>query len=46
MTTNNKIRDEILQYDVNREATKISALLSREIDKHEYLADKSNNRAC
>ena len=32
-----KIRDEILQYDINREAAKISALSSGKIDKCEYL---------
>ena len=33
-----KIRDEKLQYDINREAAKISTLLSGKIDKYEYLA--------
>ena len=37
MTTDDKIRDEKLQYDINREAAKISALSSGKIDKHEYL---------
>ena len=37
MTTEDQIRDETLQYDINREATKISALLSGKIDKYEYL---------
>ena len=37
MTIDDKIRDEKLQYDVNREATKISTLSSREIDKYKYL---------
>ena len=37
MTTDDKIRDEKLQYDINREAAKISALSSWKIDKHEYL---------
>ena len=32
-----KIRDEKLQYAVNREAEKISALSSGKIDKYEYL---------
>ena len=32
MTTDNKIRDEKLKYNVNREAAKLSTL-SREIDK-------------
>ena len=30
-------RDEKLQYDINREAANISALLSDKIDKYEYL---------
>ena len=37
MTIDDKIRDEKLQYDINREAVKISALSSGNIDKHEYL---------
>ena len=37
MTIDDKIRDEKLQYDINREATKISALSSRKIDKYEFL---------
>ena len=37
MTTNDKIKDEKLQYDINREAAKISALSSGKIDKYEYL---------
>ena len=37
MTTDDKIRDENLQYDINIEAAKISALLSGKIDKYEYL---------
>ena len=32
-----KIRYEKLQYDINREAAKISALSSGKIDKYEYL---------
>ena len=32
-----QIRDERLQYDINREATKISALSSQKIDKYEYV---------
>ena len=31
------MRDEKLQYDINREVAKISALSSRKIDKYEYL---------
>ena len=37
MTTDDKIRDDKLQYDINREAAKISALSSRKIGKYEYL---------
>ena len=37
MTIDDKLRDEKLQYDINREAAKISALLSGKIDKYEYL---------
>ena len=37
MTINDQIRDEKLQYDVNREAAKISALSSGKIQKYEYL---------
>ena len=37
MTTDDKIKDEKLQYDINREAAKISALSSSKIDKYEYL---------
>ena len=37
MTTEDKIKDEKLEYDVNREAAKISALSSGKIDKYEYL---------
>ena len=33
----NKIRDEKLQYDVNKKAVKISALSSEKINKYEYL---------
>ena len=32
-----KIRDEKLQYNINRKAGKISALSSGKIDKYEYL---------
>ena len=35
MTTDDKIRDEKLQYDINREAAK-SALSSKKIEKYEY----------
>ena len=32
-----KIRDEKLQYDINREEAKIFALSSGKIDKYEYI---------
>ena len=38
MIINQKIRDEKLQYDINKEAAKISALSSGKIDKYKYLA--------
>ena len=37
MTVNDQIRNEKLQYDINREAAKISALPSGKIQKYEYL---------
>ena len=37
MTIEDQIRDEKLQYDINREAAKISVLPSGKIDKYEYL---------
>ena len=37
MAIDDKIIDEKLQYDINREAAKISALSSSKIDKYEYL---------
>ena len=37
MIIDDKIRDEILQYDISREAAKISALSSGKSDKYEYL---------
>ena len=37
MTINDQTRDEKLQYDINREAAKISALSSVKIHKYEYL---------
>ena len=37
MTINDQIRDWKLQYDINREAAKISALSSGKIHKHKYL---------
>ena len=37
MTIDDKIRDEKLQCNIDRETAKISALSSGKIDKHEYL---------
>ena len=37
MTLEDQFKDEKLQYDINREASKISALSSGKIDKYEYL---------
>ena len=37
MTIEDQIKDEKLQYDINREAAKISALSSGKLDKYEYL---------
>ena len=36
MTIDDKIRDGKLQYDINREAAKISAISSGKIDEYEY----------
>ena len=48
MTTNDQIKDEKLQYDINREAAKISALSSGKIHKYKYLTGEdilpSNNQ--
>ena len=37
MTVEDHIKDKKLQYDINREAAKISALSSGKIDKYEYV---------
>ena len=37
MTIEDQIKDEKLQYDIDREAAKISALSSGKLDKYEYL---------
>ena len=37
MTIKDNIRDEKQQYNINREAAKIAALLPRKIDKYGYL---------
>ena len=42
MTNDGKIKNENLQYNINREAVKISALSSCEINKYEYLAGEKN----
>ena len=40
MKIDDQNRDEKLQYDINREAAKISALSSGKIDKYEYLTSE------
>ena len=40
MTIEYQIKDEKLQYDINREAAKISVLSSGKIDKYEYLTSE------
>ena len=37
MKIDDKIKDEKLQYDINREVAKISALLSGKTEKYKYL---------
>ena len=37
MTIDDQIKDDELQYDINRKATKISALSSGKINKYKYL---------
>ena len=37
MTIDDKIRDEKLQYNINREGPKIPALSSGKIDQYEFL---------
>ena len=37
MAIDDQVKDEKLQYDINREAAKISALSSGKINKYEYL---------
>ena len=41
MSINDQIRDEKLQYDIDREAVKISALSSGKIHKYEYLTGEN-----
>ena len=40
MVIDGNIQNEKLEYDINREAAKISALSSGKIDKYEYLTDE------
>ena len=40
MTIDDKTKDKKLQYNINREAAKISALLSGKFDKYEYLTNE------
>ena len=40
MTIDHQIEDEKLQYDINREATKISALSSDKTGKYDYLIEE------
>ena len=40
MTIDEKIKEENLPYDINREAAKISALSSGQTDKYEHLASE------
>ena len=40
MIINEKIREEKLQYDINKEAPKISAFSSANFNKYEYLTGK------
>ena len=42
MGIDDKIRDEKVQYDINREVTKKSALSLGKIDKYEFLTDEEN----
>ena len=43
MTINDKIRDEKLHYDINRDAAKISAWSSGKIRKYEYLTGEDTS---
>ena len=40
MTIDDQIKDEKIQYDIYRQASKVSALSSRKIDKYEYFTGK------
>ena len=41
MTINDQIKDEKLQYNINREAAKISVLSSGKLHKYEYLTGEN-----
>ena len=41
MTINDQIRDEKLQYNINREASKTSAISPGNIQKYEYLTGEN-----
>ena len=45
MTINDQIRNEKLQYVINREAAKMSALSSGRIHKYEYLTEEDTLRS-
>ena len=40
MTIDDQIKDEKIQYDIYRQASKVSALSSSKIDKYEYFTGK------
>ena len=40
MTIDDKIKDEKLQYDIQRQEAEISALSTGKIDKYKYLTDE------
>ena len=40
MTVDDQIKDEEAQYNINREAAKISSLSSSKINKYDYLTGK------
>ena len=43
MVIDDRIRDEKLEYNINREAGKISTLSSQKIDKYKYLTVEGNS---
>ena len=40
MTNDDKVRDEKLKYNINREAVNMSALSSSKIDKYEFVTSE------